>query len=182
MSSSRFVATLGLLLVVLLAQTAKGLGFVIPSPRKAQIYRSVEYKQPSAWTTAGPAPRHLDKGASAASASASALGRRQQPLFQTPPGRSDNKAVDGTGRGLILWGIVLFFSAWMFTIPTEFRRAHFCVVEQCVQDRARCYDCVTVSEWSEGVADYYRNGGGIEWDFTVGEDSKQFWNDAVTGK
>lgn len=59
--------------------------------------------------------------------------------------------VDGTGaRGVILQGVVLLICLWLFSIPPEFRRAHFCTTDQCVTDRAKCYDCVTFSEFQRG--------------------------------
>jgi hypothetical protein len=103
--------------------------------------------------------------------------RQSNPRFATP-----NSSVDGTGRGLILWVMVFVGIVWSFSIPTEFRRAHFCTIERCVENRSQCSDCVTFSEWKQGVTNYYRNGGGIEFDFTVGDESKQFWMDAVTQK
>ena len=45
---------------------------------------------------------------------------------------SANQDADGTGRGLILLGFALFVSVWMFSIPTEFRRAHICSNPACV--------------------------------------------------
>jgi len=87
--------------------------------------------------------------------------------------------VDGTGRGLALFSVVVGICIWLFSIPPEFRRAHFCVVEQCVQERSKCYDCVTFSEWTAGVQEYYRSGGGIEFDFTVAAETKALWRDAV---
>jgi hypothetical protein len=38
---------------------------------------------------------------------------------------------------------------------------------------------VTLSEWTTGVQEYYRNGGGVEFDFTVADETKAFWKDAV---
>lgn len=89
-------------------------------------------------------------------------------------------SVDGTGRGLILFGGVLAVCVWLFSIPPEFRRAHFCAVEQCVQNRSKCYDCVTFSEWTTGVGEYYKNGGGVHFDFTVAEETKALWKDAIS--
>jgi hypothetical protein len=76
----------------------------------------------------------------------------------------------GIDRGIPILAFALLLSAWLFTIPPEFRRAHFCASDQCVQ--ARCNNCMTVSEWGSGIQDYYRNGGGIEWDFSIDPNSK----------
>ena len=42
-----------------------------------------------------------------------------------------NAKVDGTGRGLYLLGIAFFISVWIFSIPPEYRRAHFCPTKAC---------------------------------------------------
>jgi hypothetical protein len=97
-------------------------------------------------------------------------------LFQS----KGESQVDGTGRGLALFSVVLAVCTWLFSIPPEFRRAHFCFVEQCVQERSNCYDCVTFSEWTAGVQEYYRSGGGIEFDFTVADETKALWRNAVS--
>ena len=83
--------------------------------------------------------------------------------------------VDGTGRGTVIQVIVLLVCVWIFSIPPEFRRAHMCMTEACEQNRAACYDCVTQSEWIDNIASYYKNGGGIQFDFTVGEETKQLF-------
>lgn len=49
----------------------------------------------------------------------------------------DGLQVDGTGRGLVLLAVVMSICIWMFSIPPEFRRAHFCFVEECVQNRSK---------------------------------------------
>ena len=87
---------------------------------------------------------------------------RGMALLMSNRERTDKKKfdVEGTGRGVILQAIVLTICIWLFSIPPEFRRAHFCVATRCVEDRSRCYDCVTLSEWTTSVGDYYRNGNG----------------------
>lgn len=101
-------------------------------------------------------------------------------LFQSKP----SSGVDGTDRGAFLQALVLLGCLWLFSIPPEFRRVHFCVGSRgdipCVENRAKCYNCLTFSEWADGVSEYYRNGGGIQFDFTVAEETKQFWKDAVS--
>lgn len=92
-------------------------------------------------------------------------------LFQSKGGAQ----VDGTGRGLAIFSLVFAVCIWLFSIPTEFRRAHLCMTEQCVQNRARCYDCVTFSEWKDGITQYYQNGGGVQFDFSVADETKAFW-------
>ena len=88
-------------------------------------------------------------------------------------------AVDGTGRGVILQGLTLLVCIWIFSIPPEFRRSHFCVVDKCVQNRAQCYDCVTFDEWKHGIVEYYQNGGGVQFDFSVADETKAIWRKAI---
>eukprot|EP00540_Astrosyne_radiata_P021909 CAMPEP_0116837962 /NCGR_PEP_ID=MMETSP0418-20121206/8947_1 /TAXON_ID=1158023 /ORGANISM="Astrosyne radiata, Strain 13vi08-1A" /LENGTH=149 /DNA_ID=CAMNT_0004467909 /DNA_START=107 /DNA_END=557 /DNA_ORIENTATION=+ len=85
---------------------------------------------------------------------------------------ADNNDVSGTGRGIPLLIAALLFSAWFFTIPPEFRRTHVCSSTRCVEDHTRpyCYNCKTVNELKDGILEYYRNGGGIQWDFSIDPD------------
>jgi len=78
-----------------------------------------------------------------------------------------NEAADtgGIGRGKILLLLVLIVNVWMFSIPVEFRRARLCSVED-----TKLYPdkhCTTMDAWRTGVADYYANGGGIKFDFSI---------------
>ncbi len=97
--------------------------------------------------------------------------QRHIHLFQS----KGNIQVDGTARGFALFSLVLAACVWLFSIPPEFRRAHFCFVEKCVEERSKCYDCVTMSEWMDGVTEYYQKGGGVQFDFTVAEETKALW-------
>jgi len=92
-------------------------------------------------------------------------------LFLSNEGK---KANDGTDRGAFLLAAVLLACIWIFSIPPEFRRAYLCGSERCVQDRSAylCNDCMTTDEWKQGIADYYRNGGGIKFDFSIDPNSK----------
>eukprot|EP00977_Amphora_coffeiformis_P014087 scaffold3849_cov179-Amphora_coffeaeformis.AAC.25 len=79
-----------------------------------------------------------------------------------------NKFDDGTGAGIYILALAVGISAWLFTIPPEFRRAYICPTEDyCLQDHSLCEDCTTWGEWFSGVADYYKEGGGIQWDFSI---------------
>jgi hypothetical protein len=102
-----------------------------------------------------------------------------QPLFGSNS-EGPNSSVDGTGRGSVIQVLVLLGIVWLFSIPPEFRRAHFCVGERggipCVENRAKCYDCVTFKEWTSDVSEYYKNGGGVQFDFTVGEETKDLFS------
>lgn len=72
-------------------------------------------------------------------------------------------------RGAYLLSLALLLCVWSFSIPVELRRDHWCFTSQCASNRSACYDCITFGEWFEKVRDYYANGGGIRFDFTVEE-------------
>ena len=74
-------------------------------------------------------------------------------------------------RGNILFAFSLLVCVWSFSIPPELRREHFCFSEKCRLDNTAplCYDCITFSEWTGKVADYYKGGGGIKFDFSIEE-------------
>jgi hypothetical protein len=80
---------------------------------------------------------------------------------------------DGTGRGLYILGIVLLACVWSFTVPPKFRRAYICS-DRCAVNREapQCNNCVTSDEWTAGIKEYYANGGGIQWDFSIDPNSK----------
>lgn len=88
---------------------------------------------------------------------------------------SSSPNIDGTGRGAIIQGLVLLLCVWIFSIPPEFRRTHMCMSDYCEQNRSACYDCLTSSEWRGRIADYYRGGGGIQFDFTIGDETKELF-------
>jgi len=102
------------------------------------------------------------------------------PSFQPLPTVSPTSptalasSVQGEGRGAILLGIVLLFNVWIFSIPPSFRRAYICSSPAC--EEQRCNDCVTLTEWTDGIKDYYQNGGGIQFDFTVAQETKDLWS------
>lgn len=75
---------------------------------------------------------------------------------------------DGSDRGRYLFALVFFICIWQFSIPPSFRRAKFCP-PACVKERSLCRTstCVTFGEWTNDIAQYYRDGGGIQWDFSI---------------
>lgn len=83
------------------------------------------------------------------------------------------KDYSATGRGLPIFLASLLFCTWLFTIPPEIRRTHICV-GPCIENRDIwfCSECKTIGELKEEVSEYYRNGGGIEWDFSIDPNSK----------
>jgi len=72
-------------------------------------------------------------------------------------------------RGAVLFAFVMILNVWLFSIPVELRRGHFCFTEKCATNRSRCSDCVTFPEWFGQIGDYYANGGGVNFDFSVEE-------------
>jgi len=80
----------------------------------------------------------------------------------SPP---DNKDIGGLNNGKYLLLIVLSACIWIFSIPPEFRRARFCTDED-----VRLYPekhCTTFNAWKTGIAEYYANGGGVHFDFSI---------------
>ena len=82
----------------------------------------------------------------------------------------DPNEIIGIRRGYPILAFFVILSAWFFTIPPEFRRAQFCASDVCLQNR--CNDCMSVEEWTTGIKNYYQNGGGIKWDFSIDPNSK----------
>jgi hypothetical protein len=77
----------------------------------------------------------------------------------------DTGYVDGSTTGAFLMAFVLLINIWIFSIPTEFRRARICKEEDVVLYANK--NCITADEWVRGVGDYYKNGGGVHFDFSI---------------
>ena len=95
-------------------------------------------------------------------------------LHSTPSGsdkskvKNLNSAVDGSGWRLNGLGALSFLLCiWIFSLPPEFRRTHLCSSNVCVENRASCHDCLTFGEWKDKIGDYYKAGGGIQFDFSI---------------
>jgi hypothetical protein len=85
--------------------------------------------------------------------------------------------IDGSGRGVVIQGLVLAICVWIFSIPPEFRRAFICPENDvCLANREQCNNCMTSDEWTGGIKEYYKNGGGINFNFEVGAESKAAWS------
>jgi len=84
-----------------------------------------------------------------------------------------NNNVYGIQRGVPLLILALAWSVWSFSLPLEFRRAHFCFSDRCVEHPSAnmCYDCVAFSAWTKDIVTYYQQGGGVQWDFSVDPES-----------
>jgi hypothetical protein len=81
--------------------------------------------------------------------------------------KKNEVSYDGSDRGRYLFALVLFICIWQFSIPPSFRRAKFCP-PACVKERTLCRSkCVTFEEWTSDIVQYYRDGGGIQWDFSI---------------
>jgi hypothetical protein len=81
--------------------------------------------------------------------------------------RSKLYAADPSGqqRGAVILPIVLLLCIWMFSIPPEFRRAKICTTKE--QSVRLSTNCMTGDQWMTGVQEYYQNGGGIHFDFSI---------------
>mmetsp|Transcript_22364 Transcript_22364/g.54171 ORF Transcript_22364/g.54171 Transcript_22364/m.54171 type:complete len:155 (-) Transcript_22364:274-738(-) len=80
----------------------------------------------------------------------------------SPPGDSDT---GGLRAGVPILVIAMLVNVWMFSIPTEFRRARLCSEED-VKLHPEAH-CTTFAAWRTGIAEYYANGGGVEFNFDV---------------
>lgn len=97
---------------------------------------------------------------------------RNVQLFSEPKKKSTSEIL-GIDRGLYLIAIVLLFNVWIFSIPPEFRRAKICSEEQVIQFPES--GCMTGAKWASGIKDYYANGGGISFDFSIDPKSQPKW-------
>jgi hypothetical protein len=99
--------------------------------------------------------------------------RPSTSLFSEPNKKKSTNEIIGIDRGLYLIAIVIFFNVWIFSIPPEFRRAKLCSEEQVIQYPDS--GCITGAKWASGVKEYYANGGGISFDFSVDPKSQPKW-------
>ena len=90
--------------------------------------------------------------------------------LQMSGGSNPDVDTDGTDAGKYLLFAVLLVNVWAFSIPVEFRRARFCTEEQ-VRLNSDSH-CITFDNWKSGIVDYYANGGGVDFDFSVEEGNK----------
>mmetsp|Transcript_19092 Transcript_19092/g.38461 ORF Transcript_19092/g.38461 Transcript_19092/m.38461 type:complete len:182 (-) Transcript_19092:54-599(-) len=86
-------------------------------------------------------------------------------------------------RGKILFAASMLLVGWSFSIPIELRRAHWCFIDSCVQDRSSCFDCLTFGEWVQKVLAFYASTPAKDWvhfDFSV--DPNFIWSvEKLTG-
>ena len=79
--------------------------------------------------------------------------------------RTKSSKIDGSVGGTYFLAAVLLVNVWLFSIPTEFRRAHLYP-----EGNAGLYSDpkgITAEDWAAGVAQYYANGGGVKFDFSI---------------
>ena len=79
--------------------------------------------------------------------------------------RTKSSKIDGSVGGTYFLAAVLLVNVWLFSIPTEFRRAHIYP-----EGNAGLYSDpkgITAKDWAAGVAQYYANGGGVKFDFSI---------------
>ena len=82
---------------------------------------------------------------------------------------AQNYLSDAQNRGYVLQGFVLLVCLWFFSIPPEFRRQPICSQEtyDYYVSRDGSTNCVTSDMWTNEIKDYYANGGGIQFDFSI---------------
>jgi len=86
-------------------------------------------------------------------------------------------------------GIVMFLNVWMFSLPPSFRRQEICTPEVYEQIVAKGnedkYDCITMEMWKDSIVQYYKDGGGVVFDFSINpktlERNKKLWESTFGG-
>lgn len=73
--------------------------------------------------------------------------------------------VDGLKNAPYILAFVFALSVWSFSIPPDFRRARFCSEQQVIDNPGS--RCTTFEDWRDGIVEYYKNGGGVQFDFSV---------------
>ena len=73
--------------------------------------------------------------------------------------------LDGLKNAPYILAFVFALSVWSFSIPPDFRRARFCSEQQVIDNPGS--RCTTFEDWRDGIVAYYRNGGGVQFDFSV---------------
>ena len=166
--SSRSFAAAALLLVMIVggastpvsAFSARALPMLVHHRAAAQNNNNIFES-----TTALP-PHHFHNSISPISTTSNPATRKKSTICLrmnfSPP---DNKDIGGLNEGKYLLLLVLSACIWIFSIPPEYRRARFCTDED-----VRLYPekhCTTFNAWRTGIAEYYANGGGVHFDFSI---------------
>jgi hypothetical protein len=162
------LCSLLLQLLVLLTTTSYPLvveGFVSSSSSATKTSRPPHHHAagPFAVTAAATARKGLLPSISSSSSSKRVVRLdRSSKLYADPSGQQ---------RGAVILPLVLLLCIWMFSIPPEFRRAKICTTTQeqssNINYPARQPNCMTGQQWMTGVQEYYQNGGGIHFDFSI---------------
>lgn len=141
-----------LLLVVCLMSSCCVLGFTI---NKSNVVRTNDKKAvniPTSLTMNNPLFDHNQRKGYSFSTSLKAEEKESS---------SSGLLDDYEKRGNVFFAIVMLTIVWIFSIPPEFRRAHFCSTKEVR------YDCVSFGEWTSAIGDYYKGGGGVHFDFSI---------------
>jgi len=72
---------------------------------------------------------------------------------------------DGREQGVIILPLVMLGCIWLFSVPPEFRRARICNEEDVRLHPEK--NCTTFATWKKELAQYYKDGGGVEFDFSI---------------
>jgi len=92
------------------------------------------------------------------------LQARKNDLSSEERGSDNVNSLIGIDRGMYLWAIVIALNLWFFSIPVEFRRTRICSEADTIAYPTKC---MTSEQFRTGIADYYKNGGGIKFDFSI---------------
>lgn len=156
-NSSSASAAILLLLVALLVGCVSS--FTTTTPSKAAVFRRELVSNPQPW-----------KELIGNSSSMRMPAIDTTKALQMSGGSNPDVDTDGTDAGKYLLFLVMLVNIWAFSIPVEFRRARFCTEEE-VRLNPDSH-CITFDNWKSGIIDYYANGGGVQFDFTVEEGNK----------
>lgn len=140
---------------------------VLLVPLLASVNLSQAFTAPSASTlpvVASSPSSHPAATSSIQSRLSIRLQEKRKDTTNAERGSDEVNALMGLDRGKYLLALVFAVCVWFFTVPVEFRRTKICTE---VQTRDFPDVCMTSAQFTSGIADYYKNGGGIKFDFSV---------------
>ena len=83
-----------------------------------------------------------------------------------------NGYTDGTNVAPFLLVAAFAVCVWLFTIPVDLRRAKICTAQQVIDNPDS--RCVTWDNWTQSVSEYYKSGGGVQFDFSVDKEDNMW--------
>ena len=83
-----------------------------------------------------------------------------------------NGETDGTNVAPFLLVAAFAVCVWLFSIPVDLRRAKICSAQQVVDNPES--RCITWDKWTQSVSDYYKSGGGVQFDFSVDKEDNMW--------